>query len=78
MFDTRFEVTESADGLQCTMDYCTSLFKEETIRRFSSNYLHILKGFVRDPSLRLYEIELEHGYTVREQQDWLESISFDF
>ncbi|WP_342551278.1 amino acid adenylation domain-containing protein [Paenibacillus sp. FSL R7-0652] len=78
MFDIRFEVTESADGLQCTMDYCTSLFKEETIRRFSSNYLHILKGFVHDPSLRLDEIELEHGYTVREQQDWLESISFDF
>lgn len=78
MFDIRFEVTEDHGGLQFTMDYCTSLFKASTIRHMTRNYMHILQQIVRNAGVELDRIELEHGYTIRERQDWLESITFDF
>ncbi|WP_458462472.1 amino acid adenylation domain-containing protein [Paenibacillus sp.] len=78
MFDIRFEVTEGPGVLQFTMDYCTSLFKESTIMHMSVNYQRILQEITRNVAIELERIELEHGYALREQQDWMESISFDF
>lgn len=78
MFDIRFEVTEGHGVLQFTMDYCTSLFKESTMMHMSVNYQRILQEITRNAAIELERIELEHGYALREQQDWMESISFDF
>ncbi|WP_370872549.1 amino acid adenylation domain-containing protein [Paenibacillus zeirhizosphaerae] len=78
MFDIRFEVTEGIRDLQFTMDYCTGLFKASTIRHMTRNYMQILQQIVRNTAMELDRMELEHGYTIRERQDWLESISFDF
>lgn len=49
---------EKDDGITLDVNYCTSLFKEETIRRFAGHYINILREVIKNPGVRLCDIEM--------------------
>ncbi len=51
---------EAEGTLRFTFQYCTELFKEETVRRYSQYYEEILAAVTADPALPLGEIALSH------------------
>jgi amino acid adenylation domain-containing protein len=61
--DITLTAQESEDNRQidCSMEYCTALFKQETIQRFTGHVINTLKEMVRvleDPLIKLSEIDI--------------------
>jgi amino acid adenylation domain-containing protein len=48
-FDLTIHVLQDDEGLRCEVEYCTDLFRQETIERFISHWLNILKEVVHNP-----------------------------
>jgi len=57
-FDIGFWITEQATGLQVKVEYCTDLFKEETIGRMVHQYVQLLHAIVEEPHRKLAGISL--------------------
>ncbi|MCP5053662.1 MAG: amino acid adenylation domain-containing protein, partial [bacterium] len=57
-FDMTVYVTESGEDIFINIEYYTSIFKPETIHRFSKHFQRIIKGVITDPSISLEEIEI--------------------
>jgi amino acid adenylation domain-containing protein len=59
---TRFDLTlqgiEAGDRLIFVWQYCTGLFKEETIRRFSGYFRQVLTAVGNDPGGKLADLEI--------------------
>lgn len=51
---------EAEGKLKFTFQYCTELFKEETVRRYIEYYQEILAAVVKDPATLIGEIALSH------------------
>ncbi len=56
LFDIRFEVEERNEGLRCNLEYCTALYKRETMERLAKHFVNILKRVAEDPQIPLSEI----------------------
>ncbi len=48
-FNLTFSVEETEDGLEGKAEYCTDLYKEETIHRIVQHYLILLEALTSDP-----------------------------
>ncbi|MEW7281160.1 amino acid adenylation domain-containing protein [Aquimarina sp. 2201CG1-2-11] len=48
-FDFSFTVTEGASGLSVEVEYCTSLFKEDTIIRLCDHFVSLLTSVISTP-----------------------------
>ncbi len=57
-FDLTLEVTETAAGLTCRLEYCTGLFERATIERLSGHLQTLLSGIVENPNLPIHELPL--------------------
>ncbi|MCX7920819.1 MAG: amino acid adenylation domain-containing protein [Clostridia bacterium] len=57
-FDITLEATETGGILSFRLEYCTRLFKEETIQRLSGHYINILKEITANPEVKLSEIDM--------------------
>jgi tyrocidine synthetase-3 len=57
-FDVSLNFHEHNGKLEGALDYCTKLFKKETMSRFAAHYLNILEQVTRDPDVLLGEIDL--------------------
>ena len=57
-FDVTLEVHEGGDGLRCNFEYCTKLFKPETIVRFANHFVKIIEAMVASQDLKISEIDL--------------------
>ncbi|QHZ48659.1 non-ribosomal peptide synthetase [Bacillus sp. NSP9.1] len=57
-FDLSLEAVEHGGEIGLSFDYAVSLFKEETIRRWSGHLLNVIKTICANPEIRLQEIEL--------------------
>ncbi|MHA4810748.1 amino acid adenylation domain-containing protein, partial [Flavitalea flava] len=57
-FDLSLSLAESPDGLQGNIEYCTDLFKEETIRRMAGHFTSLLRGIVADPTPRIGDLPM--------------------
>ncbi|NEN81312.1 non-ribosomal peptide synthase/polyketide synthase [Paenibacillus elgii] len=57
-FDLTFNVTEEADSLVCSIEYASTLFKEETVQRMAQHFTQLLDGIVHDPNATLASIEM--------------------
>ena len=57
-FDMTFTGVEAGGELLMTVEYSTSLFKDETIERFVRYFENILSSITKDPQIRLSEIEM--------------------
>jgi amino acid adenylation domain-containing protein len=57
-FDLILVAEEFKNGLLMSWQYCSRLFEEDSIRRFSVYYERILAQIVKNPAVKLPEIEL--------------------
>ncbi|MFC5044315.1 amino acid adenylation domain-containing protein [Aquimarina hainanensis] len=57
-FDISLTVTESEKGISLEFEYCTDLFKEDTIHRMIRHYENILKSVVQNTSYSLLELPM--------------------
>ena len=57
-FDLTLTATESEEGLLFEIEYCTKLFKEETIQRFKNYFINILTEIGNDSEIRLDELDI--------------------
>ncbi|MCP5102468.1 MAG: AMP-binding protein, partial [bacterium] len=68
---TKFDMTLYSfvfgDRISCIMEYGTSLFKEETIRRFIRYFRQVVSTVTASPQLRITEIDIVPG----EEKAWL-------
>jgi fengycin family lipopeptide synthetase D len=70
-FDLTFAVSESEQEITCTIEYCTRLFKEETVARIGVHYGRILEQVLEEPGKKIAEIDM-----VMEEEK--EQLLYDF
>ncbi|QQP77975.1 amino acid adenylation domain-containing protein [Bacillus sp. TK-2] len=57
-FDITIHVSELEDGLGLEIEYCTALYKKETIERFLEHFINVLREVVENPEQKLSEIDI--------------------
>jgi amino acid adenylation domain-containing protein len=57
-FDLTLAMAEMADGMQCSIEYCTDLFEAATMSRWIGQFKVLLEGVVRDPQQSVAELPL--------------------
>lgn len=57
MADLTLEAVAADGGITLRFEFCTALFKRETIERWSAYYLNILEEIAQHPAARLCEID---------------------
>ncbi|WP_198315810.1 non-ribosomal peptide synthetase [Chitinophaga tropicalis] len=68
-FDLSFVLDESPDGLTLDVEYCTDLFREDTITRMAGHYEQLLQSVTEDPEQLTGELNM---LTDAEQYQLLE------
>ena len=71
-FDITLSCFEGNDGLRFSLEYCTKLFKEETIDRFINYYKNIVSAVLEEPNRKIMDIEL---LTKAEKRQLLEEFN---
>ncbi len=54
--DLTIDALESAEGIRFSLEYCTALYRRETMERFSRHFINIFEAVVRQPGIKLSEI----------------------
>jgi amino acid adenylation domain-containing protein/non-ribosomal peptide synthase protein (TIGR01720 family) len=57
-FDLSFTAIEAGEDILIYIEYCTSLFKRETVERLSKHLCNLLKAFTENRSVLLGEIDI--------------------
>ena len=57
-FDLTFTVTQTDQGLQCSVEYCTSLFSDQTISRMTSHFQELLHSIMNAPWQNIRELSM--------------------
>ncbi|MFZ5987147.1 MAG: amino acid adenylation domain-containing protein, partial [Bacillota bacterium] len=57
-FDISLTSEDTEEGLLFNMEYCTGIFKKETIERFVSYFVNILVEIVENPDIQLGKIDM--------------------
>ncbi|KJB85423.1 hypothetical protein AZ66_24720, partial [Paenibacillus sp. E194] len=57
-FDVSFFAGESEAGLVCMLQFCTALFRKDTMERMADHFAQLLQEVAADPEVRLDEIEM--------------------
>jgi amino acid adenylation domain-containing protein len=57
-FELTLAMAEMADGMQCSIEYCTDLFEEATMARWTEHFKVLLEGIVSDPQQSVAEVPL--------------------
>jgi amino acid adenylation domain-containing protein len=69
-FDLVFSISETENGLHGIVEYCTDLFKEETIIKMIAHFKNILTSVVKDPQQKTGSLQMlsreEEQKVVRE------------
>jgi len=69
-FDLVFSISETENGLHGIVEYCTDLFKEETINKMIAHFKNILTSVVKDPQQKTGSLQMlskeEEQKVVRE------------
>jgi acyl transferase domain-containing protein len=56
--DIFLEAMDTSDGLHLSFEYCTKLFKKNTIERFTGHFVNVLEEVVNNPETRLADIDI--------------------
>ena len=57
-FDLTMLAMEDQDGLELTIEYCTALFKQETMERFGRHFVRVLQEIADQPDAQLAQIDM--------------------
>lgn len=55
-FDVSLDIKEDQEGLDCSFEYATSLFTNETVVRMAQHFEQLLRGIVSEPGAKLEEL----------------------
>ncbi|MCP5104169.1 MAG: amino acid adenylation domain-containing protein, partial [bacterium] len=61
-FDMTMNAVESGENLYFEFQYCTALFKEETIKRFIDDFKEILSSIIKNKDIKLKDITISHDF----------------
>jgi iturin family lipopeptide synthetase B len=50
--------TDAEGETPCVLEYCTTLFKRESMERFAARFRRVLKEMVDNPNMQLWEIDM--------------------
>jgi hypothetical protein len=79
---SRFDMTwlgvEKQGTLLFSIEYCTKLFKEETITQFGEYFKRIITAVLENRDIRLKDIEVSPGLTTLEETTYKEEAAGDF
>lgn len=75
-FDLQLTFVMEQDEIQGSFDYCTKLFKKNTIAVLAKDYIMILSAILRNPSVPLKEIQLSEK--VKKSKHLASTIELDF
>lgn len=57
--DLSFSIEEDSNGgYRLEIEYCSDLFKEQSIARFTEHYINLLQSIVKTPQAKLYELPM--------------------
>lgn len=65
-FDITFYVAETTHGLQVSVEYCTDLYREETIVRMMAHFKELLGSIVKAPDQRIGILPMLSGAEVHQ------------
>ncbi|WP_373493782.1 amino acid adenylation domain-containing protein, partial [Aquiflexum sp.] len=71
-FDMTFELTETNGGIEGLLEYCTDLFKKESIIKFASHYKQLLQSICNNPTEKIGMLEI---LQKEEENQLLESLN---
>ncbi|MCP4147136.1 MAG: amino acid adenylation domain-containing protein, partial [bacterium] len=57
-FDLILDLQQTGENLNLTLEYCTKLFKKETIQRYTGYLKNIIKAILANPETKLKEIDI--------------------
>lgn len=57
-FDLTLEAVDKGDTIDCTFEYCTDLFKEESVKSLSAHFLNILTGVIDHPEVKISDVDM--------------------
>lgn len=57
-FDMTIDAFERGEEIHFSLEYCTRLFKGETIRRLARHYVNIIRRIAAEPGIRTADIDL--------------------
>ena len=57
-FDLTLEAVESSDGVTFNLEYCTALFKRETMERLTLHFQNILERIAENSQIQISQIEM--------------------
>ena len=57
-FDITFFITETADGLKCSINYAIDLYNEATISRMVDHFKMLLSSIVKNPQQKIGELKM--------------------
>ncbi|BFH12427.1 condensation domain-containing protein [Paenibacillus melissococcoides] len=79
-FDLTLQAFEREDEIFFTFEYCTRLFREETIRTMAQNYLLILEQMSANKELALQDLKIEmpERAEIAELAAGWKTVEFDF
>jgi len=78
-FDLKINAEEKADGLRFNLDYCTKLFKQETMESFIENFKQVVNKVTENPTVKISQISLLSETTSNEIiDDFSEDLHYDF
>ena len=75
-FDLTFEATEGSNGIFCAFQYCSKLFKRETIQLMKERFLILVENILHNRQDKIKDLD----YTVAEEKEFVDvkEIEFNF
>lgn len=55
-FDLSFEIYDKSTALECEFEYCTRLFKKETVQAMALHFKNLVEVVLRDPDIEINKI----------------------
>ncbi len=71
-FDLTFSAVEWKGKIKLTINYCTDLFKSETIDRIGKHFIQLVDAIIRQPETPIYQLDF---LNVQEKQHQLETLN---
>ncbi|HKH61041.1 MAG TPA: amino acid adenylation domain-containing protein [Flavitalea sp.] len=57
-FELSFNISQTAQGVQGSVEYCTDLYREDTIKRMIDHYIELLGSIVQTPEQKISRLRM--------------------
>jgi len=75
MFDLHFEAMEIGGEILCGFQYCTKLFKRETIELMKDRFLILVENILDNPQAKIQD--LDYAVPIEKEMNQTEEVEFD-